>query len=146
MTDVDALCCDATLVSLLSREGLPQGCTADEDGTALAAAKCRKQTTYPELLGGPQRLPVLGAEPGCVDSELRRPSDAAAAGFGTPLVDAGVGGRPVRHGAVTGLAVAQVRAIHPYSSCWTSLVERCPTPSLPEFGGTGLAISGTYYI
>ena len=39
-----ALCCDATLVSSLWREGLPQCRGADEDGAALAAAERRKQT------------------------------------------------------------------------------------------------------
>ena len=46
----------------LSREGLPQGRAADEDGAALAAAERRKQATYHQLLrGGLQRLMVLGA-------------------------------------------------------------------------------------
>ena len=38
-----ALCCDATLSSRLSREGLPQGRAEGEDGNALAAAERRKQ-------------------------------------------------------------------------------------------------------
>jgi hypothetical protein len=60
-----ALCCDATLVSPLARNGAPQPRAADEDGAVLRVAERRKQATYPELsAGGPQRLLVLGAEVG----------------------------------------------------------------------------------
>ena len=60
-----ALCCDATLVSPVSRDGQPQGRSADTDGAALATATRRKEATYPELLrNGPQRLVVLGSEVG----------------------------------------------------------------------------------
>ena len=110
-----ALCCDATLVFCLSREGLPQSRLADEDGAALAVAERRKQATYPEpLRGGPQRPVVLGAQVGgrwgpgaqhlvrdlvrCVGFELR--STRRGHGLGTPLVDAAVRGPPARDGAV----------------------------------------------
>ena len=60
-----ALCCDATLVSTLTRQGEPQAHADSEDGAALRLAERRKRTTYPELCGpGPQRLLVLGAEAG----------------------------------------------------------------------------------
>ena len=47
-----ALCCNATLVSPfspVSRDGQPQGRSADEDRAALATAMRRKEATYPEL-------------------------------------------------------------------------------------------------
>eukprot|EP00439_Symbiodinium_sp_Y106_P043359 s3366_g5.t1 len=59
-----ALCCDATLVSPLSRTGLPQPCAAAHDGAALRVAERRKRAAYPELNGGPQQLVVLGSEVG----------------------------------------------------------------------------------
>ena len=60
-----ALCCDATLVSPLTRTGLPQPCAAENDGAALRVAEKRKRAAYPELArGGPQRPVVLGAEVG----------------------------------------------------------------------------------
>ena len=60
-----ALCCDATLVSPLTRTGQPQPCTADVDGAGLRTAERRKAATYPELQReGPQRLVVLGSEVG----------------------------------------------------------------------------------
>ena len=60
-----ALCCDATLVSPLTRTGQPQPCTAAHDGAMLRVAERRKRTTYPELSSrGPQRLLVLGSEIG----------------------------------------------------------------------------------
>ena len=60
----EALCCDATLVSPLTRSGAPQP-QASEDGAALRVAERRKRATYPELLAqGPQRLLVLGSEVG----------------------------------------------------------------------------------
>ena len=60
-----ALCCDATLVSPLTRTGQPQPCAADVDGAALRTAERRKAATYPELQGaGPQKLVVLGSEVG----------------------------------------------------------------------------------
>ena len=59
------LCCDATLVSPLTRTGQPQPCAADVDGAALRTAERRKAATYPELQGaGPQKLVVLGSEVG----------------------------------------------------------------------------------
>ena len=60
-----ALCCDATLVSPLTRTGQPQPSTADLDGAALRTAERLKAAIYPELLSeGPQRLVVLGGEVG----------------------------------------------------------------------------------
>ena len=60
-----ALCCDATLVSPLTRTGQPQPCAADVDAAALRTAERRKAATYPELQGaGPQKLVVLGSEVG----------------------------------------------------------------------------------
>ena len=61
----EALCCDATLVSPLTRAGRPVPGADVRDGAALAAARRRKHARYPELLrGGPQRLVVLAAEVG----------------------------------------------------------------------------------
>ena len=60
-----ALCCDATLVSPLTRTGQAQPCAAAHDGAVLRVAEGRKRTAYPELsAGGPQRLLVLGSEVG----------------------------------------------------------------------------------
>ena len=60
-----ALCCDATLVSPLTRTGQPQPCAAATDGAALRMAERRKRAAYPELsMGGAQRLVVLGTEVG----------------------------------------------------------------------------------
>ena len=61
----EALACDVTLVSPLTRSGQPTRQAATHDGAALLAARARKHRRYPELLGGgPQRLLVLGAEVG----------------------------------------------------------------------------------
>ena len=38
-----ALCCEATLVSPLTRTGHPQPCTAEVDGAVLQVAECRKR-------------------------------------------------------------------------------------------------------
>ena len=60
-----ALCCDATLVSPLTRTGQPQPGTVADDGAMLRVAERRKRAAYPELSsGGPQRLLVLGSEIG----------------------------------------------------------------------------------
>ena len=62
---VVAVCCDATLVSPLTRTGHPHPCTVEVDGAALKVAERRKHSTYPELArGGPQKLLVLGSEIG----------------------------------------------------------------------------------
>ena len=59
------LCCDATMVSPLTRTGHPHPCTVEVHGAALKVAERRKQCTYPELVrGGPQKLLVLGSEIG----------------------------------------------------------------------------------
>ena len=60
-----ALCCDATMVSPLSRTGEPITRAADRDGVALRRARKRKRRRYRELLApGPSRLVVLGCEVG----------------------------------------------------------------------------------
>ena len=60
-----ALCCDATLVSPLTRTGLPQPGAAATDGAVLRVAERRKRDAYPELCAGPsQTLVVLGSEVG----------------------------------------------------------------------------------
>ena len=61
----EALCCDATLVSPLTRQAMPAHQSHRTDGAALNAARRRKELWYPELLGpGPQRLLVLACEVG----------------------------------------------------------------------------------
>ena len=61
----EALCCDATLVSALTRGGAPIPRAADNDAVAIATARQRKQRAYPELLQrGAQRLLVLATELG----------------------------------------------------------------------------------
>ena len=58
------MCCDANLVSPLTRTGQPQPGTAAHDGAMLRGAE-RKRAAYPELSSGsPQRLLVLGSEIG----------------------------------------------------------------------------------
>ena len=60
----EALCCDVTLVSPLTRDGRPQPSSTTRDGAALAIAERRKCAAYPELLRrGPQRL-LLACEIG----------------------------------------------------------------------------------
>ena len=84
----EALCCDATLVSPLTRSGAPQPRASEEDGAALRVAERRKRATYPELLAqGPQWLLVLGSEVGglgaragpCALSQLAGPPRCAPA-------------------------------------------------------------------
>ena len=53
-----ALCCDATLVSPLTRTGHPQPCTVTIDGAALRVAEQRKHAAYPALRPAHPR-PVL---------------------------------------------------------------------------------------
>ena len=61
----EALCCDVTLVSPLTREGRPQPSAATRDGAAITVAERRKRIACPELLRpGPQRLCVLACEVG----------------------------------------------------------------------------------
>ena len=60
-----ALCCDATLVSPLTRTGHPHPCAVEVDGAVLQVAERRKRRAYPELArGGQQKLVVLGSEIG----------------------------------------------------------------------------------
>ncbi|CAE7201406.1 unnamed protein product [Symbiodinium natans] len=59
------LCCDATLVSPLRRDGSPISGAPGRDGVVLAAARRRKLAQYRELnRGGAQRLCVLATEVG----------------------------------------------------------------------------------
>ena len=61
----EALCCDATLVSPVRRDGSPIVGAPERDGVALLSAQRRKLARYPELArGGPHRLCVLAAEIG----------------------------------------------------------------------------------
>ena len=61
----EALCCDATMVSPLTRDGRPIARAASHDGVALERAQLRKRRTYHELDGSPYgRLVVLGCEVG----------------------------------------------------------------------------------
>ena len=61
----EALCCDATLVSPVRRDGSPHAGAPERDGVAIATAQRRKLARYPELTrGGPRRLCVLAAEVG----------------------------------------------------------------------------------
>ena len=70
----EALCCDATLVSPVRRDGSPQAGAPVRDGVAIARAQPRKLARYPERTrGGPRRLCVLAAEVGgCWDDESQR--------------------------------------------------------------------------
>ncbi|CAE7550699.1 unnamed protein product, partial [Symbiodinium microadriaticum] len=64
-TNGGARCCDATLMSPLTKTGHPDPCTVEVDGAALRVAERRKHCTYSELArGGPQKLLVLGSEIG----------------------------------------------------------------------------------
>ena len=61
----EALCCDATLVSPVRRDGSPQAGAPERDGVAIATAQRRKLARYLELTrGGHHRLCVLAAEVG----------------------------------------------------------------------------------
>ena len=74
-----ALCCDATLVSPLTRTGQPQPCAAAHDGAMLRVAERRKRTTYPELSsrGSPWPAPPHASQP--QGPELDRVLDLAEA-------------------------------------------------------------------
>ena len=60
------LAIDTTMVSPLSREGVPHARCAEVDGAALEAARRRKERRYPELVGedGRARSVVLACEVG----------------------------------------------------------------------------------
>ena len=61
----EGLCCDATFVSPVRRDGSPQAGAPERDGVAIATAQRHKLARYPELTrGGPHRLCVLVAEAG----------------------------------------------------------------------------------
>ncbi|CAE7398470.1 unnamed protein product, partial [Symbiodinium microadriaticum] len=60
----EALCCDVTLVSFLTREGRPWPSTATRDGAAINVAERRQRVAYPELLRPEQRLWLLACEVG----------------------------------------------------------------------------------
>ena len=60
-----ALCCDATLVSPLTRAGEPHPGAAARNGPVLLTGLRRKHATYPELAaGGAQTLYVVACEVG----------------------------------------------------------------------------------
>ena len=60
-----ALCCDATMVSPLRRDGRPTPRAARVDGAALSRAELRKRRRYPELTNNTMgTLVVLGCEVG----------------------------------------------------------------------------------
>ena len=112
-----ALCCDATLVSPLTRTGQPQPCAADVDGAALRTAERRKAATYPELQGaGPQKLVVLGStRPGSATVLQSTASSTGRSGF---RLDASLVGHVVCRSAAGGCqhcprpAVAAAAACH----------------------------------
>ena len=60
----ETLCCDATVVSPLRRDGRDRPRAAAEDGASLAHARRRKERTYPELGQHGTSLVVLGCEGG----------------------------------------------------------------------------------
>ena len=60
----EALCCDATVVAPLRRNGRPVPRAHDVDGAALARARRRKERTYPEVGHNGTRLVVLACEVG----------------------------------------------------------------------------------
>ena len=101
-------CCDATIVSPLTRTGQPQPCAAAAatDGAALRVAE-RRKLAYPELsAGGLQQLVVLGAEVGgCWNAGALRL-------FGKAVVvtsGCGCATRGRQHGAGQRLARAHMR-------------------------------------
>ena len=139
----EALCCDATLVSALTRGGAPIPRAADNDAVAITAARQRKQRAYLELLQrGAQRLLVLATElggrwsgecrelmrllveraPRCPCGATRRPQRMAA----TLVGDAERG--PARHCGWLRLLAPPVAARR---RCWPAR-GRCP-----RFGWTG---------
>jgi len=60
----EALCCDATVVAPLRRDGHAIPRAPDVDGAALARARRRKERTYPEVGQNGTRLVVLACEVG----------------------------------------------------------------------------------
>jgi len=60
----EVLCCDATVVSPLRRDGRPIPRAHDIDGAALTRARRRKERTYPEVGLNGTRLVVLACEVG----------------------------------------------------------------------------------
>ena len=141
----EALCCDATLVSALTRGGVPIPRAADNDAVAITAARQRKQRAYPELLqrgaqrSGPRHrarwslqrgVPRTPAPPGwpsraprCPCGATRRPQRLAA----TLVGDVERGG-PARHCAWVRLLAPPVAARR---RCWPALGR------YPRFGRPG---------
>ena len=72
------LAVDTTLVSVLRRDGSPRPRCANEDGAAVAAARRRKELTYPELTSrnGRTRLVVLACGLGDGGPRKRKTSSA----------------------------------------------------------------------
>ena len=80
------------MVSPLRRDGSPKPRAANHDGTALEAARRKKETTHPELAGegGRARLVVLAAEVGGrwnVETAQLWPDCTAARAFTVSLLD-----------------------------------------------------------
>ncbi|OLP74749.1 hypothetical protein AK812_SmicGene45628 [Symbiodinium microadriaticum] len=89
-----ALCCDATLVSPLTRTGQPQPGTVEDDGAMLRVAERRKRAAYPELSSGsPQRLLVLSSEIGGRWNEAAQQLVRDLARSVSPTNPAGTAGR-----------------------------------------------------
>ena len=113
-----ALCCDATLVSPVTRTGHPQPCAVQVDGAALQVAERRRQAAYPELTRGGRkhcwcwgpRSAVAGA-PGLGASSATR----SACGPNARLPPSGAPQRP--HGRDDGGAPCRWRC----SSRWQAL-------------------------
>ena len=144
----EALCCDATFVSPLGRDGRPTRGAADRDGAAPEAAAQRKHARCPELsLGGPQRLCVLArralerrvptsaqaAHPTARAPSTGRPSSGCWPRLGAPVVECVVCCRaacPVQRRARR-VPPSQGRLTHsPWRWCSTSLSTRRPVGSL----------------
>ena len=138
-----AQCCDATLVSPLTRTGQPQPCI-DSDGAALRVAVPREWATYPELaLGGLQRLVVLGFRSG-------RPLECRRQGLVRDFVRARAHGAPpaVRHVAMCGwarrwwsilsAAVQQAVASTALGCAWPAASPTCATDAPPIGASTRL--------
>ena len=91
----EALCCDATLVAPIRRDGSPVAGAPERDGVALATAPRRKLARYPDLArGGPHRLCVLAAEIGghlASTPRSRHVARSSRAGLGKALVGVSCG-------------------------------------------------------
>ena len=119
-----ALCCDATLVSPLTRTGQPG--TVEDDGAMLRVAERRKRAAHPELTsGGPQRLLVIGGPWNEAAQQLVRDLARVRAQRALPALRAAATSAWTRRWWAT-LAVAVQQAV---SS--TALGSPCPARQLP---------------